>query len=365
MLIALVLAVAAAAVALLATGSKKAGTTAPTTVPTSRATTTTLPPPPPLQAQAAAWKLPVAVRDASAVAGPGGKLLVIGGETAQGGSADGVFLVDQSSGALHQVAALPEGVRDAAAVALGDKVYVIGGSNGATLAAVQAFAPTQAVAPTTSGQAAAVGATTVPQAVSAAPLPGPRQGEGAVVIGTTAYVVGGAAASPASPAAGTTGKARAAGPADGPVLATTGFQSYRAVADLTLLVQDAAVSAGTNGDIYIFGGYNVSAAQPLADVQQVDPATGTASVVAQLPTGVRGAAAFTDGPYIYVAGGQGAKATNGAIWAFNPADDKVTEAGHLALPVAYAAAAQVGGQEWLVGGESGGRPVASAESING
>jgi len=100
-----------AAVALYLTNHPAAGhqSTPTTTGPT----TTTLAPPPPAIAKMASWKLPVAVRDAAAVAGPGGHLLVLGGETGSGQSADGVFTLGTATGALHQVDALPVAEHDA------------------------------------------------------------------------------------------------------------------------------------------------------------------------------------------------------------------------------------------------------------
>src|SRR5206468_11329090 len=87
---------------------------------------------------------------------------------------------------------------------------------------------------------------------------------------------------------------------------------------------------------------------------------------------VTGAAAFTLGGRVYLAGGRvwqgrarggppGAAGpglvTSGEVFAFDPARDALTVAGRLPVPVANAAAAVVGGTASLAGGNNGHRHV--------
>lgn len=332
LLVLVALVIAAVALYLSTKGNHQA--TPPTT--TTGPTTTTLPPPPPVSSGKASWKLTVPVRDADAVAGPDGLLLVLGGETAAGQSADGVFTLDASTGTLAQVDALPVAEHDGPAVVLGSKVVVIGGSNGAPLSSVQEFP--------LASPAKSAG---IRPATSAGPLPQARQGAAAVTVGPKCYVVGGFDGSRAEPK----------------VLASADAVMWHTVATLPVPVQDAAVAA-TGGSIYVFGGSGASASKVVTDVQRVDLATGTATVVAQLPKAVRGASAVSSGPFVYIAGGQGADAgpgTNAKVWAFDTRTDKISVAGTLSTPVAYAAATKKAGREWLIGGESSGAAIASAQ----
>lgn len=345
------LALIAAAVALvIATRHNNGSGNAARNNSTSSTTTTTVPPPPALQATIAGWKLPVPVRDATALAGPGGTLLVIGGETASGASADGVFTLDPTSGTLHQVDALLIAVHDAAAATVGPTVYVMGGAAGSAIASVQTFPLDRAGSSTATTAASGPGAP-VPAAGSAGPLPAARSGAAAAAFGGHAYLVGGFDGATPEPT----------------VLSTTDGKTFSSVATLPVPVQDAAVVA-LGHNIYVFGGFGSSATKPVSAVQKINLLTGKAHVVAHLPEGVRGASAFVLGQDIYVAGGQTKTigfgvGTNKAIWSFDPARDRVLGAGQLATPVAYAATAVVGGAAWLVAGESGGIPVASVQKL--
>lgn len=333
------LALVVAAAALYITTSSPGSNQGAITTTTAGRTTTTLAPAPPVSGVVATWKLTTPVRDAAAVPGPAGHLLVLGGETGSGASADGVFTLDLSSGALHQVDSLPVAEHDGPAAVLGGKVIVVGGSTGtADVTSVQIF-------PITSPSSA----TTIRKASAGGPLPAPRAGAGALTVGPVCYVVGGFDVAKAEPK----------------VLSTTDGKTWTAVSTLPVPVQDAAVAAA-GGELYVFGGSGGSATKVVTDVQRVDLGTGASTVVGQLPKALRGASAMVDGPFIYIAGGQGASSgtgTSSTVYAFDTRDDKVSVAGHLARPVAYAATAVIGGKEWLIGGESGGRPVATVQEL--
>ena len=87
-------------------------------------------------------------------------------------------------------------------------------------------------------------------------------------------------------------------------------------------------------------------------------------MVGRLPEPLAGAAAVTIGGHVYVAGGDTTGgSTVGTIWAFDPPAGKLLAAGNLQSPVANAGLALVGHTAWLVGGESGGTPVANVQII--
>ena len=92
-------------------------------------------------------------------------------------------------------------------------------------------------------------------------------------------------------------------------------------------------------------------------IQRVDPATGAAAVAGRLPQPVAGAAVFSLGGQVYVAGGATATGTSRTVYRFDPATSRVSVAGELPVPVAYAAAAVTGGTGYLIGGQDGGRPL--------
>jgi N-acetylneuraminic acid mutarotase len=71
----------------------------------------------------------------------------------------------------------------------------------------------------------------------------------------------------------------------------------------TARAQHFAVTDPATGDVYVGGGYNVSAASPLNSVDIFHPSTVTWSSAAALPIATRGAAAAYSGGKIYVFGG--------------------------------------------------------------
>jgi hypothetical protein len=176
-------------------------------------------------------------------------------------------------------------------------------------------------------------------------LPQARADHSAVTIGSTAYILGGYDGS--------------AG--DSAVLATTDGQSYRNIATLAVPVRYAAVAAA-GGLIYVFGGDATSgpnAGHAVSTVQVVDPATHRSAVVGSLPVPLAGAAAANLGGTIYVAGGatpdgagSGSSHEVSAIYAWSTQASKALYAGSLYTPVAYCGVTVVGSRAWLVGGET-------------
>ena len=323
-------------------------------------------PPPGVTATLLAWRLPVPVSRAVVLTGPGTDLVVAGGLTPSGASGNAAFLLSTRTGALHLVAGLASGVYDASGAVLAGRDVVLGGygpasgaastggtGTGASGAGAEAVPMVQIF---TAPSGAAVPASAVPMATATAALPQPRAGSKTVTIGTTGYVVGGAAGASA----------------DGEVLATTDGRTFRAVAALPVAVEYPAVAA-LGGYIFVFGGTTVTgrtgagtavkAGTPVDDIQRVAPATGQATVVGHLPTTLEGASAATLGGHIYVAGGWTGLTLQGTIWGYEPATATMVVAGHLARPVSFSGLAVIGSTAWLVGGQSAGRPVATVQKF--
>jgi outer membrane protein assembly factor BamB len=121
-------------------------------------------------------------------------------------------------------------------------------------------------------------------------LPRPRSDSSAVTVGTTTYIVGGYDGSNPDPA----------------VLATTDGRTFSTVASLPVPVRYPAVAAD-RGLLYVFGGQAISGAgagQPVNAIQVIDPRRHRASIVGHLPIPLAAAAAVTIGGQIYVVGGE-------------------------------------------------------------
>ncbi len=281
--------------------------------------------------------------------GTGSSLLVAGGLDAAGGSLARVFSLDVTNGAITPLGNLASPVHDAAGAELGARDVVFGGGSPNTTPAIESFAPPGAAA------GAAPGSVT-------GRLPQPRSDASAVVIGDTAYVVGGYDGT--NP--------------DSQVLATTDGAHFSVVANLPVPARYPAVAA-LGKDIYLFGGEAVGghdAGAPLDTIQVVDPESKTSKVVGHLSQATAGAVACVIGGHVYVAGGTAAPAAgqeslsqassatpsaSNAVFAFDPSSHKVLLAGALPVPVAYGAVQVVGQRAWLVGGENNGAPMSSVE----
>jgi outer membrane protein assembly factor BamB len=314
------------------------------------------------------WHLSVPISREVAVAGPGNRLIVMGGLTAGGGSVNGIYAFRTATGAAHYLGALRVPGHDAAAAVIGGHALVFGGGSTASTAAVQAFALSRSRGGTRGTAAATAGS-----------LPTPRSDAAAVTIGRTAYVTGGYDGSRP----------------DATVLATTNGHTFVAVARLPVPVRYPAVAA-LGGQIFVFGGQAVTgphAGTPTDVIQAVNPARHSAAVIGHLPEPLTGAVAVTVGGEVFVAGGQspgahlpvpglgaaqlsrgetstgagtGASPATGSvstIWAFDPAAKRLLPAGHLQVPVSHAAVAVTGGTAWIIGGESNGTLVAAVQML--
>ena len=304
----------------------------------------------------APWHLPSALSRAGAAALPGGRVLLLGGLFASGGSSADVGVLDLETGALTSVATLASPTHDAGSAVLGGRAFLFGGGQAYPVATVEAV--------TLPGGSSASGGA----GIVTGQLPQPRADDEAVTVAGTAYVVGGYD--------GSTG--------DTAVLATQNGSSFSTVATLPVDVRYGAVAAA-GGKIYVFGGETVPGGttleystptpttspppgQQVALVQQIDPQTHTARVAGYLPRGVQGAAAFVLGGKLFLAGGDsnapGTPPSSGStIWSFDPSTGAFRLVGHLAAPVAYAAVVVEGGTAWLVGGERDGVPIATVQKV--
>ena len=315
------------------------------------------------------WRMAAPISREVVVAGSPGRLIVLGGLTASGASASGIYALRTATGTARQVGVLSAPLHDAAAGLSGGRALVFGGGSPATVAGVQAFA----LPGPGGGSRAAV-------ATAAGSLPAPRSDAAAVTVGAATYVVGGYDGSRP----------------DAAVLATANGRTFTKVAALAVPVRYPAAAA-LGGQIFVFGGQAITgprAGAPVDVIQAVDPARHTASVIGHLPEPLAGAVAMTIGGELFVAGGESSAAqrlvpglgttqlgpgepgggtgtgagssptsTVSAIWAFDPVTRRLLPAGQLQVPVSHAAVAVTGSTAWIVGGESGGALAATVQMV--
>jgi hypothetical protein len=297
-----------------------------TSPPSTTAVKARVPPKPAaVEAGLLPWQLPVPLSREVVAPRSGTRGLVILGGLASSGSTDGVDVLDTRTGRLSASGTLVHPSHDAAGVALGPRILVIGGGTTAPAASTQIESHGRTVPGGTLAQA--------------------RADAGAVTIGRTAYVVGGYG-----------------GPGmDREVLATTDGRSFRPVTALPVPVRYPAVAA-RGSSIYVFGGLGANS-RPVDTVQRVDPGTSTATVVGHLPRPLSAVAAGTLDGTIYLAGGRTLRGPTSAVYAFAPQGAKFLRAGSLRVPVANAGAAVTGGRLWIVGGETRGGKTGDVQVV--
>ena len=315
------------------------------------------------------WHMVAPISREVAVGGPRNHLIILGGLTASGASAGGIYALSTRSGAARQVGVLRAPLHDAAAGLADGRAMIFGGGASATVATVQAY--------TLHGQDSA---RTPATAVTTGQMPAPRSDATAVTLGATIYLVGGYDGAQA----------------DAAVLATTDGRTFTTIADLPVPVRYPAAAA-LGGRIFVFGGQAITgrrAGKPLDTIQVVDPARHTTAIIGHLPEPLAGAAAMTVGNEIFVAGGESTAtqrlipgigttqigpgesstgtgnesspsptSTVSAIWSFDPATTRLLQAGHLQVPVSHAAVAVTGSTAWIIGGESNGALVSSVQML--
>jgi outer membrane protein assembly factor BamB len=253
---------------------------------------------------------------------PGGPL-ILGGLDAEEGSVSGVFQLDAGTGRLRPAGELHGPLHDAAAAALGERVFVFGGGTETSTDEVQSLS-------------AAGGRPPAEVASIIGSLPTVRSDLSAVSIGARAYVLG-----------GYDGEAPL-----GSVLASSDGSSFAEVGTLPVPARYMAVAAAA-GRIYAFGGELASGASSDA-IREVDVKTGSARLAGRLPQPVAHASAIALGGSIYLLGGEDGGVVSDRIWRFDPATGTTAPAGRLPLPVANGAAAVVGSTGYLIGGRGTG-----------
>ena len=256
--------------------------------------------------------LPQVLSKASAVALPGGRLMLIGGEV---GSSSIDTILAGPPGRLRPVGHLPTPGHDAASVLLKGAVYVFGGGQAVSVTSVVRIDPRTGTARTApaldeplsdlgaaaiGGHVYLVGGYTGSQFASAvlrylprggtttvARLPDGTRYAGVTTIGTTIYVAGGLTTAGASNAVYELklhGQVRRIGTLPAP--------------------EDHAALAALGGKLYLVGGRRVL---------RIDPATGAVADVATLPASLSDPTATTVGKRIVIAGGG-----TSAVYALTP-----------------------------------------------
>jgi Kelch motif len=243
----------------------------------------------------------------------GGRVLLIGGVDSSDVSTSSVLGFDPSSGRAAPAGSLSQPLHDAAAAALPAGTLVFGGGSAVTTDEVQRLRP---------------GAT----GVVVGHLPSPSSDLSAVRVGADVVLLGGY---------------DGAQPLDA-VLRTADGNSFTTVARLPVAVRYASVA--TDGRrVFVLGG-ELASGLDSSQIQAVDLAKGTASVVGRLPTPLSHASTLVLRGRIYVLGGRRAGHTTDQILRFDPASARAKPAGHLPGPIQNAAAATEGGVGYLFGG---------------
>jgi hypothetical protein len=242
--------------------------------------------------------LPATLSKASAVALPGGKLMVLGGETG-GASTDQILLGTPAH--LRRAGSLPTPTHDAAAALVGGRVYLFGGGQATSVDSV-----------------VRVDATTG-HAVAAGRIGEPLSDLGAVVIGGKAYLVG-----------GYTGSKYAT--------AILRYPGAKVVSRLPAGTRYAGVAA-LGGRIYVAGGLTVSGA---TDAVYEIGLPGPVRQVATLPHPIDHAGMAQLGGKLYLVGGD-------EVLRLDPSG-AVAVVAHLPVSVTDPAVVAVGGRLVIVGG---------------
>ena len=261
----------------------------------------------PLGAVKRIGSLPQAISKASAVALPGGKLMLLGGEIA-GASTDQVLLGAPEH--LRVAGRLPSPTHDGAAALVGGAVYLFGGGQATSVATVFRVDPA-------SGAAKIAGH-----------MDEPLSDLGAVTLGGTSYLVGGY----------TSVKFASA------VLRYGGGGKTTTVARLPAGTRYAGVAA-IGSTIYVAGGLTPSGAS--SAVYAVDLKAGTANQVATLPAPEDHAAMASLGGRLYLVGGT-------RVLRIDPDSGSVSVAARLPVALTDPTATTVGGRIVIAGGGTSG-----------
>jgi hypothetical protein len=297
----------------------------PRSSPTSRAaaTATAAPRPAvtgPVEATArAGLAMPVALDGESAVA-IGSRLFVIGGIAPDGATVGDIWTVDLAAGPpWRRLGTLPQPTHDASAVVLDGAIDVFGGG-------VSASAPTAWRVDPRSG------------AVARLPdLPRPLSDAGAAVVDGTAYIVGGFDASAFRTE----------------ILAWRPGGGYQLAGRLPTGLRYAAV-APSGGRLLIFGGVTPDGVSNA--ILSFDPATGAVTRAGTLaaPATYMSAAPAPRAGALWVMGGLGHDGPLGDVWSWSPGAAGLTRIATLPATQYYGAAVASGESVYLLGGRGPG-----------
>jgi hypothetical protein len=243
----------------------------------------------------------------------GGRVLIIGGVDSNDVSTSSVFRFDPPTGTMTPAGELSRPLHDAAAAVLSSGTLVFGGGSAATTDEVEMLR---------SGATGTV----------VGHLPNPTSDLSAVRAGSYAVVLGGY---------------DGVQPLDS-VLRTTDGISFTTVARLPVAVRYASL-ATDGGRIYVLGG-ELASGLDSRQIQAVDLAKGTASIVGRLPEPLSHASTVVLRGRTYILGGRLAGHTTDQILRFAPASARARPSGHLPRPIQNATAATEGGVGYLFGG---------------
>jgi hypothetical protein len=255
--------------------------------------------------------LPAAASRVSAVALPGGRILVLGG-LVDGASSDQILL--GSPGRLRLVGHLPAPTHDAAAAPFDGGIDLFGGGQAVSTDAVTRVDPR-------TGSARVAGH-----------LDEPLSDLGAVRLAGATYLVGGYTGSRFATA----------------VLRVGPGMSTTTVARLPVGLRYAGVAA-LNGKIYVAGG--LAPAGERASVYVVDPVHGTVREVGRLPEPVAHAPLVPIGDSLYLVGGVGRSgAASRRVVRIDPQSGTAVVAGRLPVALRDAAAVPSARGALIIGG---------------
>jgi N-acetylneuraminic acid mutarotase len=261
-------------------------------------------------------KLPYVVeRAAGAVIGDTGYIL--GGLIPGDSSISSILSIDLATGVARRAGSLPIAAHDAAAVSVGNVVWLLGGSDPAGRL-VQRFDPA-------AGTVSTIGH-----------LPRVLSDLAATIVGNTIYVVGGYDGSRARPE----------------ILATTDGRSFRVVAMLPRGLRYAAVAAA-GGSLVVAGGQTDSALATRT-VYLVDPGTGSVRMLAELPSAVSHAVLLVRGDTAFLIGGRdSAGSPTARVWRISISIGAVSASTPIPLPLGDPTLLSNGSQTLLAGGATG------------
>jgi N-acetylneuraminic acid mutarotase len=283
-----------------------------------------------VQSQILPWRLPQPVyRFMGATLA--GEIYVLGGLNSAGTTIGDVEAADPATGTVTPAGLLAEPTHGGAAVTVGDRILVFGGADTTVHTDIQAFNPG-------TGSTQIVGQ-----------LPGPRADVAAASVGSEVLLLGGFD--------GTR-------PLQSVLVAPNG-SSFQVAGQLAEAVRYPAVAVD-QGEVYLFGGL-LSGGEYTGTfttaIERVDPATGTAMVVANLPVPLAHAMAAVLGGQILLIGGSTPSGPSAEVYDFEPGNDTLAPIGSLPEPVTDGTVAVVGQTAYVLGGISA-APIATVIAVH-